>query len=249
MGPDGGFIKLWRKIFDSPGMDDPWIFYLFVWCIRSARYKDCADGLERGQFQTQRSAAADALKVSPSKWYRGMERLHKLGCVKIETSNNRTTITVCNYETYQGFNNEPEQQMNNGWTTDEQPSLLEEGKEGKEVAAAAKKTDNRATPEFDPLAVPFPAALDTPAFRNVWAQWMSQRKTRRFSTRAEWCSRQLKTLASFGESVALAAINETLLNDYQGIFPHKHVPHSRKAAANMFDSLEKFAKAGDDDAH
>lgn len=134
----GGYIKVWRKMLDSEVMQDDWMCRLWVWCMLKARWQESQrdDDAKRGQFHTGRIRASDELKVSPSKWYRGIQRLKDIGCIEIEVNSNRTTITVCNFSTYQDSIEESEQQTDSkrtaGDTTNEQPtdnlSLLEEGK-------------------------------------------------------------------------------------------------------------------------
>lgn len=132
----GGYIKLWRKIFTSPGMEDDWTFRLFLWCIAEARFTDDRQtGIQCGQFCITGDDAAAILRVSRSKFRRGLDRLVTLNCINVETDTRRTTITVCNYKTYQSFSEEPGQRMANGWPTDGQPTLdIKNGKERKERA-------------------------------------------------------------------------------------------------------------------
>jgi len=130
MDAHGGYIKVWRKMLDSEVMQDDWLCRLWMWCILKAQWRNVnKKGVpERGQFITGRVRAAEELKVSPSKWYRGIERLSELGCIIVEANSNRTTITVCNYATYQDWAEQSEQQADSKRTASEQPSLEEEGK-------------------------------------------------------------------------------------------------------------------------
>lgn len=76
-------------------------------------------------------------------------------------------------------------------------------------------------------AVPFPLPLDTPAFRALWQEWLSYRKGRRLSCRPECLARQLKHLASFGVEVATEAVERSLRNGWQGLFPESIVVRTR----------------------
>src|ERR1019366_3436911 len=102
---------------------------LWMWCLLKANWRDSErDGekIKRGQFRTGRLRAADELNISPSTWYRGINRLKELGCIEIETNSVWTTITVCNYETYQDQAGKSEQPLDSGWTADEQLTVIEE---------------------------------------------------------------------------------------------------------------------------
>lgn len=62
--------------------DDVWLFQLFIWC---AKQRD---------FETSRSLAASALKVSKSKWERGVRRLEAEGLIAVVCSAASTRVTV-----------------------------------------------------------------------------------------------------------------------------------------------------------
>lgn len=125
----GDWIKLHRTIIDSEVFTDDWLTRLFVWCLCRANFKDGqfrGQPVKRGQFVTGRNSAAAELGVSPSKWYRGIERLSDLGNVSVTANSNWTTITVCNFNTYQSCYEESEQladsQRTSGDTTSGQPA-------------------------------------------------------------------------------------------------------------------------------
>lgn len=140
---EGGYVKLWRKIVDSEVMQDDWILRLFIWCLVSAKWRDGKD-IKRGQFDAGRNQAADQLRVSPSKWYRGIQRLVELGCITIEVNSNRTRITVCNYSAYNDASDESEQRADSKRTASEQqtntPPYREEGKKERREEAAPKNS-------------------------------------------------------------------------------------------------------------
>lgn len=152
---DGGFIKLWRQTLDSEVFADADLFKLFAWCLMSAQWKDGRgkNPLKRGQLRTTRALAAEALRISGSKFYRGLMRLVDMGCVTVEANSVWTTITVCNYSTYQDTDEISEQQVNSDRTASEQrvnsdpktPLEEEEEEEG-------KKERRREAPQESPVA-------------------------------------------------------------------------------------------------
>lgn len=144
----GDWLRLHRKALDSRVFSDDWLWKLWSWCLMKACWKTSwKNGREvkPGQFVTGRHQAADQLKVSPSKWYRGMQTLQEWGQIRVESNNVFTVVTICNWETYQPTTEEEwttsEQRMDNERTTDEQraDTLLrkKEGKEGKETHTRA----------------------------------------------------------------------------------------------------------------
>lgn len=72
-----------------------------------------------------------------------------------------------------------------------------------------------------------PPELDTEQFRRAWGEWKAERaakKCRPLTPTGE--ARQLKHLATFGPAVAVEAIETSLRNQWQGLFPEKVQPRS-----------------------
>jgi hypothetical protein len=99
-----GYVKLHREAIDHEVFQDEWLWKLFCWCVLKANFK--ADNFKgefvpRGSFVTGRMRAAEELGAAPSRVYRGLRRLEELGCITTKANSNWTTVTVCNYNTYQ----------------------------------------------------------------------------------------------------------------------------------------------------
>ena len=118
------WVKLHHSTLDSSIMQDDWHFRLFAWCLLKANYRPVSfqgTTIEPGQFVTGRLTGADALNVSPSKFYRGLETLRdKYQSISIATNNKWTTITICKWQTYQSSEDEKSGKVNSEWTADEQ---------------------------------------------------------------------------------------------------------------------------------
>jgi hypothetical protein len=77
---------------------------MFLWCVMKANTGDAmyhGKPIRRGQFATGRNSASEQLDVSPSTWLRIMTKLCEQGRITMETNSHWTTVTVCNYESYQ----------------------------------------------------------------------------------------------------------------------------------------------------
>src|SRR6185369_14451617 len=131
---DGGWVKIRRGIFRSPGMKAPNVGWVFVWCVCEALvYEDRARGLSRGQFRTTSSVGANECGISRSAWNRAIEHLVSVGSITVNADSHGTTITVCNYDTYQLEGKERGQPVDNQRTAGGQPSFyirIEECKNG-----------------------------------------------------------------------------------------------------------------------
>ena len=132
---DEGYVKLYRSILESGVWADEWLLKLWIWCLLRANYaarpwKEMV--IERGQFVTGRDSAAEALGVHPSRIYRGLAALERMGNISLESNNKNTIVTVVNYESYQNANGDErttsEQPANNQRTTSEHKRRREEGK-------------------------------------------------------------------------------------------------------------------------
>lgn len=177
-----------------------------------ANFKD--GHVQRGSFTTGRIDAADRLCASPSRVYRAFQKLQELGCITIKSNNRFTTVSVCNYDTYQGDDDDSrtadEQRKNNKRTTDGQPAnnektLIEECKEGKK----AKKVKD--TPVWLPIA------LDTPEFRDLWSQWHVHRLEKRKPLTPTSVKQQLRMLERIGLQRAIATIEHTIAMGWEGL--------------------------------
>lgn len=117
-----GFVRLYRKLLDGSLIQDHWLFSLWCWCLLKASHREWR-GLQPGQFRTGRSTGSEELGVSPSKFYRGLQKLAEQHYIALEVNSSWTTVTICNWKAYQG-DTKPErtageQQMNSKWTADE----------------------------------------------------------------------------------------------------------------------------------
>lgn len=66
--------------------------------------------------------------------------------------------------------------------------------------------------------IELPPALDTPAFRAAWDDWVQHRKEIKKKLTPLAARQQLKNLADVGEREAIAAIKKSIGNGWQGLF-------------------------------
>jgi hypothetical protein len=88
-------------------------------------------------------------------------------------------------------------------------------------------------PAIDPEpTIPIPSVILTEAFKTKWAEYVEYRKKRRLavliptSIKAQWAK-----LAEYGHDGAIESIDQTIRNQWQGLFPPKwDLPNSRPLA-------------------
>ena len=69
--------------------------------------------------------------------------------------------------------------------------------------------------------VQLPKSLDTPEFIEAWTDWEEHRKQSKKKLTPLATSKQLKMLSEIGSARAVAAINHSIANGYQGIYENR----------------------------
>lgn len=83
------------------------------------------------------------------------------------------------------------------------------------------KTDQK-TRKFDPKSAEIPAALDTPKFRKAWEQFCEYRRDdKRKPITQRSCTMLLNKLDRDGVEAAVEAIEQSIANGWQGVFPER----------------------------
>ena len=158
---DRGFVKLWRRSFDSAAFADPILWKLWCLCLMKANYKKNYVEIEGianpvevlpGQFITGRFALHREFYPKPKKkqkspitLWRKLETLQNMQNLNIRSHAKYSIITIINWEQYQ----QSEQPVNNRRTTGEQPMNTEK-KEKKEKKEKNREGGNNTPQRFIP---------------------------------------------------------------------------------------------------
>ena len=248
----GGWVKLYRSLLDHPVWSHhnaartlTWIFMRVNWKV--GYYK--GNPVPRGSLITGRHAGSEAVGLSPSTFQRALDKLVELGCITIKADNQKTIVTLCNYERYQGDEQSERtadgQRMDSERTADGQRmDTIEEGKKGsteepkKNTPAATPPGDSSDKPAkpksakaaYDPLAEPIPPSLDTPLFRHAWAAWAAPRVEIKARLTEQSTRQQIRLLVELGHDKAVETIRTSIRQSWRGLFPEQpqHKPHERQ---------------------
>lgn len=101
--------------------------------------------------------------------------------------------------------------------------------EGKSKGEGKGEIQPPLIPQQDEYGLDIPQQLRTPAFQLKWREWIDYRKTVKKSK--DWVrffQRQLDYLDQFPEETAIAILNKSLINEYQGLTE----PERRNSSAN-----------------
>lgn len=103
-GPGGGWVKLHRKLLEWEWYEDAHMVHLLVHLLLTASHENREyKGLtiKRGQVVTSIKELAEALGTPESSTRLRIKRLKNCNFISIKVAHNRTTITICNYDSYQ----------------------------------------------------------------------------------------------------------------------------------------------------
>ena len=103
-----GWIKLHRKLLDSPIFQNEKLFKVFAYCLMKASHKEHTQlvgrrvvHLQKGKFVFGRKRASEELRLKESTVRDYVKLLEKLGTIDIKSDNKFSVITVVNWAIYQ----------------------------------------------------------------------------------------------------------------------------------------------------
>jgi hypothetical protein len=94
------------------------------------------------------------------------------------------------------------------------PSRIQKQKQNKKQIQKQEQKNKAAMP-------PIPAELDTPEFNAKWQEWIDFRRTYKRPVNPPGAKTSLGRLAKCGPAIAIATIDNSIANDWQGLFPEK----------------------------
>ncbi len=142
-----GYVKIYRKMLRWEWYSDVSVKTLFFHCLLNARHyptKWRGKNFKQGQFPTGFAKMAKETGLSIKQVRTALEKLEKTGEVARESTNSGTILTVINYGTYHGCDDDKGKQKgkqgaNEGQTKGKQRATIKESIERKE-SKEGKKT-------------------------------------------------------------------------------------------------------------
>ncbi len=141
-----GYIRLYRKIFDSGILQNPEILQFWLWLLLKASHKKhvvlvgtIPVTLQPGQLIFGRKTAASELKTTERKIRTRLGVLKKLKNVTIETTNRFSVVTIENWEAYQQSASKTTNRATNQRPANDQPAATNKnGKKGKKTSSLSE---------------------------------------------------------------------------------------------------------------
>jgi hypothetical protein len=94
-------------------------------------------------------------------------------------------------------------------------------------------------PDMMPHVDTYPIILDTPAFREAWGEWEAHRREKKKPIRPRSRKAAMKQLSAIGPARAIAAIENSIANDYQGIFESKSQQRDTRPPGPQYEKLRQ----------
>ena len=135
-----GYVKLYRKLLGSRAFQNEGLLKVWIWCLLKANHEKAwvpltiGRGVTEvyvgpGQFIFGRDKAAAELRMHPSTVWKRIKKLKNLGNCDIQSNSHYSIITIINWDSYQGHNENGDSQSDSHVT-------------GKEQARNTYKNDN-----------------------------------------------------------------------------------------------------------
>lgn len=138
---DNGHIKIFRKMLDWEWFSDINTFYVFMYCLLKANWKDKkwrGIDVKRGSFITSRAHLAKDLHLSEQQIKTALEHLESTNEITKSTTARYTVITVVKYNEYQTSN-----QLNNQETTNKTTSRTTNNQPSSNQVATTTEESNK----------------------------------------------------------------------------------------------------------
>jgi len=251
-----GWVKLWRQSLDSRVWQNPNLWRVWCWCLlranREARWVAIPIGratrtvhVEAGELVCGRHTGAAECRMPASTFRNMIAKLTQMGNITVNPDTHFSVITVVKWADYQRADTPEGQQMDTTRTTEGQQKDTKRTPEGqqKDTDKKDKKSEKDKKGEKKTGEPSLPRELDTPAFREAWADWVAYRTERKLPQYVPRGMQMLWTkLARLGVGEAIAAIENSIAMNYNGIWPEKS-PVKRSEAVESGEDILKRLKA------
>ena len=227
-----GFINVHRSLLDNMIFSSQTGLKIWIWLLLKASYRkrhvslkigkgETVVTIERGQLIFGRYKAEEELCIDGSTIYRWIKKLEENEMILLQSNNQYSIITICNYDTYQSENINYEQPTNNQRTTNEQ-QMSSRRAAGEQQANTynninnIKKVNkdnniNKETGEKQKLVFPY----QSEKFMLLWNELVKMPKWRKKPFSALQLT--LHKLSEFDEDFVIELIENAITGNYQGI--------------------------------
>lgn len=228
-----GYINLHRSLLDSMIFSSQTGLKIWIWLLLKASYQkryvslkigkgETTITIERGQLLFGRHKAEEELCIDSSTIYRWIKKLEENEMISIQSSNQYSIITICNYDTYQAGNETKEQPTSSRRAADEHQTSSRRAADEQQMNTYnninnIKKVNkdnnniNKENVEKQKLVFPY----NSEKFMLLWNELVKMPKWRKKPFSALQLT--LHKLSEFEEDFVIELIENAITGNYQGI--------------------------------
>lgn len=217
-----GWIKLHRALIDWEWYTDHNTCRLFIHCLLRANFEDKlwrGISIKRGSFYTSLDTLSSETGLSNKQIRTSLDKLIMTGEVASLGMARGRMITVAGYESYQ---------------QDDRLTGSQEAGSGQAYGRVGAANKNLNKPKN---VIIIPEGINQPA----WNEWIEYRKSKKKTVSSAAAKKQFKLLTDYAFDVQQQIIDQSIQNDYQGLFAPKggingSQPAQQSAMNNLTDT-------------
>lgn len=226
-----GYVKIWRKMFDSEIQKHPELLSVWVWILAHVSYKDTTITTKYGDIQLQpgemivgRKKLSENFQISEMSIRTILKKLEKSKKLTIKTTNKYSIIRVVNWGTYQS-----DEEKLTSTLTNNQPTSNQQITTDQECKRMSKKEKKIKRENFI-----FPESYSE-TLKSKFMDFIDNRKSMKKPVTEKAFSslvNKLGQLSNGNESSAIEILDNSIQSGWSGIFPLKN-NNSAKGGLNL----------------
>lgn len=200
-----GWIKLHRNLIDWEWYDDHNTTRLFIHCVIRANFEPKnwrGISIDRGQFWTSIPTLCTETGLSTSQIRTSLNKLKLTGELTVKSQAQGRMITIVGYNQYQADDRQVDSQVTDQSQNNDRP-------------VTANKNEKKEKKEKKEIIIP--DGINQPA----WNEWIEYRKSKKKTVSPAAAKKQFKLLSDYDFDVQQQIIDQSIQNDYQGLFEPK----------------------------
>lgn len=210
-----GWVKLHRQLIEWEWYSDINTSRLFIHCLLRANHKDTkwrGQDIKRGQFITSLDTLSNETGLTISQIRTSLKKLKSTDEIASLSQARSRVITVVKYDCYQ-----------------EDSKIINSKSQPDRKLIATDKNDKNDKNKNKVILTP--DGINSPA----WDEWIKFRKSKKKPVSQEAAKKQFKLLTDYDLNTQQQIINQSIQNDYQGLFEPKGGSNAKNTNNNRQD--------------
>ncbi|MGL6199850.1 MAG: hypothetical protein ACRC3H_13055 [Lachnospiraceae bacterium] len=222
----GDYLKLYRKFKDWEWYRNINVKTLFIHMLIKANWKDGrfqGQEIKRGSFVSSLQNLSNETTLTVNEIRTAIKHLKSTGEITSKSHSKFTVFTVIGYDDYQGANKQTHSQITSrSHSVNTRLTTIEEKKEGKKERIKDKKNKKEPDPYFP----------NDDLLNKTFLEFIEHRKAMKKPMTEIAISKMINKLNKYSRGIAIASLDKSMENGWQGIFPEKESEPSGKEATN-----------------